>query len=183
MLIEPLCKDRECLVVGSAPCVVDDIERLAYGAKLSSEMLVIGANGGAKIIYNQIGRCDVLATTSHLFQQRLPHERDTVKQLEGLEFQSVWVDTKSGSCQLPFEVTPHYVSPGYRSRVIDIACGLTEWVSTGVWALCLAKVSGAARLLYAGIAPHINGHYGMMNNAGRDHSNADEIVIGRLFHG
>lgn len=188
MLTEPLCNNRVCLIVGSAPDVVDDIDEFkraagkSHGPEIDDTTLIIGANGGAKIAYDHIGRCDVLVTTSHLYQQRLPHERATVEQMRGLEFESVWVDLASGICDgIPDTGILHPVDTMDRKRVIIKATGLLGRISTGVWALCLAQVSKASKLLYAGVEPNDNGHYGLDDNHPRDHVDADRLILGRLY--
>lgn len=176
MLIEPLCRDHPCLVVGSAPCVIDDLGRLA---SMSDDTVIIGANGGARIAYDYFGRCDVLCTTSHLYQARLDHERITVGKLSNLILHSIYVDVKSGYDgiqNLPISHRIRFVTDRQRRKIVQQACDIDVWVSTGVFAVCLAKVSGADYTLTAGIS-FSDGHYGIEDNHPRMHVEADRRAM------
>lgn len=170
-MIEPLCKGRRCLVVGSAPGV-------ALPEPVAGE-LVMGANGGAAIARDAGRTVDVLLTTAHLFRATpSPVEAATIESLRGLEFRSVWVDTRNGpGLRAAWGLNAIgsrgdrlvQVSPGDRSSVVLGAIGADIWVSTGVWAACLAMVSGALEVELAGVSL-ARGHEGMPDDtAPRDH--------------
>jgi hypothetical protein len=185
MLQEQLCDERLCLIVGSAPSVMRDLAKLT--STLTGDELIIGANGGAAIAHDVLGMCHVLCTTSHLFQQRLPIERSTVELVKDLPFDSVWIDVKSGSNIHEFN-SPNVVEvvEEDRANIVYKASGTNHWVSTGVFALCLAKVSGASRLTAVGFS-HRSGHFAIKDEDDtlRMHVDADkqvgDIVLKGLF--
>ncbi len=175
MLFEALCEGEHCLIVGSAPGVV--IPDSDFGC-------VIGVNGGAAIARDKGLQVDVLVTTSHLFrdQIRSATEQWTIDNMSNLKVDHVWADTKNGPLELVvkgceennisyldiFEVTPKD-----RSKIILDAIGVDLWISSGIWAVCLALSSGSSSVKIAGISL-INGHHGAKtDNAPRHHVTQD----------
>ena len=177
-LIEPLCHGRHVIVVGSAP-----------GAVLppyQDREVVIGANGGAAVA-RQLGRMvDVLVTTSHLFRRDASaSEWFTQQSLSGLRVASMWVDIKNGPMLSSFEVIGdriQTVNPIQRSRIVRDACGSDLWVSTGLFAICLALVSGALSVEIAGISLHA-GHAGQPRDRSPRHHVAEDSECLHLFSG
>jgi len=158
--------------------------------------VIAGANGGAALAVDQFGRCDVLATTSHLFREgRSAEEDETVEELELLEPKSAWIDAKCGPIGdnwLHFigdgpGAWAHLVEPMLREQVVREAAPIfidvtahqdaqrrelsttRPWVSTGVWLACLAVASGARSVTTVGIT-----------GESRDHAAADRAVLARL---
>lgn len=169
-LAEPICLGRRCLVVGSAP-----------GTMLPKSGLdvVIGANGGAAIARAAGLDVHILATTSHLFRDGLAaEEQATVDSLRDLSVEALWLDTKNAPA---WEVAQRWpalginanrvcaVPPALRERVATEAVGFSRWVSTGVWAACLALASGAESVAIAGIS-----------GEARDHAPQDAEVLAAL---
>jgi hypothetical protein len=181
-MIEPLCEGRDCVVVGSAP-----------GPSFSfhdPRTIVIGANGGASLARKYGMVPHVLVTTAHLFREsRSKQEQATYESLRGLCLHSVWVDEKNGPASTVsgkrFDLRLSYgrlrgVSPQDRADVVRRAVGESAWVSTGVWAICLAVVSGAKTVATYGISLGV-GHAGMpWDRAPRDHVFEDEVTLRRL---
>lgn len=170
LLAEPACRGQLCLVVGSAP-----------GAALpeSSFDVVIGANGGAAIARAAGLDVRVLATTAHLFRNGLTaEEQATLDSLRDLSVEALWLDTKNAPA---WEVAQRWpalglsadrlcaVPPVLRERVATEAVGFSRWVSTGVWAACLALASGAKSVTLAGIS-----------GQARDHADQDAEVLAAL---
>jgi hypothetical protein len=175
-LIEPLCKDSVCLVVGSAPnfrqpSIIPDV--------------TIGANGGASLVES-----DILCTTSHLFRRACSdRERKTRDGLSSRYFHSVWLDAKcppgagalnsmasDGICHS----RAHVVMPEDRSELVTRACGKSLWVSTGVWAICLAVVSDALVVTVTGISLG-HGHFDENEDAPRFHTSEDRECLNLLM--
>lgn len=184
LMIEPLCAGKRVLIVGSAP---------DYQFPCRSEYdVVIGANGGAAIAWRDLGGCDILCTTTHLFRAFpvSPAEKQTREDMRGLQVLSTWLDTKNG----PFESEPFDIAQMYlgalnevpmrnRNLVVIMATGDTKydtWVSTGVWAACLARNSGASQIHLSGISCK-DGHAGMeFDDAERHHTDTDIRVVRSL---
>jgi len=149
---------------------------------------MIGANGGAGLA----GGVDILCTTAHLFRpRRTDQENATLRLLTELNFRSVWIDTKNGPAAAVENglylrrsswMRMYSVPPAARDEVVHHACGEALWVSTGVWALCLALASGAASVITAGISLD-QGHEGMpWDEAPRGHRTEDQECL-RLLKG
>ena len=178
-LVEPICRGRRCIVVGSAPNLVMPTARISD--------VVIGANGGASLARRPV---DVLATTSYLFRANgsTRAERETKELMRGLNVVSIWVDEKTGPATPAIDQLKelgctwrhlYRVSPKARESVVVAATGQahSHWVSTGVWAACLAVVSGATSVIVVGVslAP---GHIGMSwDRAPRHHADEDGITL------
>ncbi len=194
MLTEPACRGRKCLVVGSSPRVREDL----IGHSGVDRAVIIGVNGGGRIALDMIGRLDVLVTTSHLFQGRLPHERETVDSIKGIYAGALWVDEKSGRFDAGMSGLTYgritridrisrdwvvFRSSGFGSPVDRRADGDSiaplNWVSSGVWAICLAKLSGASDIKVAGISSQ-NGHYGIGGSHTRGHLDQDTRVMAKM---
>ena len=130
-------------------------QEAAFGAENREHPL--GANGGGRTAHDVVGRCDVLCTTSHLFKQQLVSEIDTVNALSGLEVKSIWVDEKAGQMDsviadcVNWTDKFHAVDNALRDNIVRSASGLTGWISTGVWAVCLALHSGASSVHVCGV--------------------------------
>ncbi len=165
MLFEALCEDEHCLIVGSAPGVT--IPDSDFGC-------VIGVNGGAAIARDKGLQVDVLVTTSHLFRggDLPPIEQWTIDTMSNLQVDHVWADTKNGPLGLVEEGCDEHnisyldlfeVTPEQRSEVIMDAIGVDLWISSGIWAVCLALSGGSASVKIAGISL-INGHHGAKND-------------------
>ena len=159
---ESLCKGKRCVVVGSganaAHQLLIALDQLSESLQPDMDDVVfVGANGGGRIAHSIIHRCDVLCTTSHLFQQRLKSETATVAQLNGLDVRNIWVDVKAGQMDTSIADCVKWqnfqsVDVDYREKVVYGASKLhDQWISTGVWAVCLALYSGATSCHIAGI--------------------------------
>ena len=161
---EPLCADRHCLIVGSAPGT--SLPDPVYGE------LVMAANGGARIVAEHGREVDVLLTTAFLFRtDATRQEIHTQHLMAGVECEVVYVDEKCGSARWTASrlrsigVTWQRivgVPAATRNRITWWVNGALTlpWVSTGVWAACFALASGAASVEIAGISLG-NGHAGM----------------------
>lgn len=165
MLTEPLCAGRRCVVVGSAPdLVLPDA---------MSHDVVVAANGGAAIARDAGRVVHVFVTTSHLFRDGASEQEMTTRSmLRGLCVMTTWVDEKNGPWTGP-QIGESGMSPGWlrrvtpeaRSLIVSAACGVDLWVSTGIFAACLAIASDAKEVILCGISMS-RGHLGMPN----DHS-------------
>lgn len=181
MIGEQLCSRRRCIVVGSAPGV--------ELPKREHHDIVIGANGGAAIARAAGREVDLLVTTAHLFNRTTKVDEAIAQSLEGLTVSSCWVDTKNGSLtqtrvrfmELELEAKAYVdVNSLIRNKVIYEAIGENLWVSTGVWAACLAVVSGASHVVLCGISMH-NGHTGMnWDHGARHHKQEDASALRAL---
>jgi len=178
MMTEPLCYRKRCLIVGSAPAL--EIPDLDYGC-------VIGANGGAAIAASHGLDVDCLVTTSYLFRGEdiSDPESRTIELLRGLTVQHIWVDTKSGPLEWATDALAdlsvswqeaYAVDADARNEVVRESSGKELWVSSGIWAACLALASGAAHVYLSGISLQ-NGHYGMTDSAIRNHVAQDRICL------
>ncbi len=178
MLTEPLCKDRDCLIVGSAPGV---------WFPPNTGQLVIGANGGAALARDAGFDVGVLCTTSYLYRNDASDsDIRTREAMLGLQVISVWLDVKHDHWKdfvfwnhsgISYSVFAS-VDPDYRENVISKACNdVPLWPSTGVWAACLAVVSGPRTITITGIGLS-TGHEGMPNdNEPRYHVEEDRAVL------
>lgn len=158
-MTEPLCRGRRCIVFGSAPGLrVPDVR---------PEDVILGGNGGSGLAAKRTGRVDVAVMTSRLFRGPVVAdiEEATKDLLRGITPQSLWADEKcnplmdehlAGLGIVPGRV--HRLNDAAREAVVVAAIGRPEWVSTGVWAICLAVASGASEVLYTGISPDAKGH-------------------------
>lgn len=171
-MIEPLCRDCRCIIVGSAP-----------GVTLPEPLpgdVVLGANGGAAIARDAGREVHVLCTTTFLFRPDCARaEFATLEALRGLSVQSIWVDEQHGpasflerkleALRIGYE-RMQGVSPEARRSLVAAAVGEPIRVSTGVFAACLAVASGASGIVVCGIDPWVAGHEGMpWDEARRDH--------------
>jgi hypothetical protein len=143
--------------------------------------VILGANGAAAVV-----DADVLVTTSYLFRDE-PSSREsaTRNSLAYRQFHSIWLDTK---CEPGFGAADLIASDGIgftrlaalsnaeRAKMVEHACGRDLWVSTGVWAICIAAVSNAARINVTGVSLS-NGHYGEDDNSERHHVNEDRECL------
>ena len=157
---EPLCTNTDCLIVGSAPTL--SIPEGDFGC-------ILGANGGAAIAIQHGLEVDILATTTYLFRPRPSDpELATLDLMRGLSIKHIWADEKGGPKTVAWDGCERYairfqrmegVSNERRAEVVQVATGLSLWVSPGVWAACLAVASGAASVTICGISLK-PGHYG-----------------------
>ena len=134
--------DKHCIVFGSAPEDENDIP-VALLCEEDLDYCIIGANGGAAIARDMGFDVDILATTSHLFRENAtPMERKTVKMIRGMYVEHVFVDEKNGALDLDLfpvsSVYMHHINEGQRESLVEEVTGKKLWVSTGLWALCLA---------------------------------------------
>jgi hypothetical protein len=163
-VIEPMLHGRPCLIVGSAPGV------RVPAASAGVSQVVIGANAGAAVAQRQGRRVQLLATTSHLFRTAgaSRSELHTRRRLKGMRFDVTWVDEKNGRWSHQSSgIEPgriRRVSQRLRSHIVKTACGRELWVSTGVFAACLAVASGASSVELVGVSL-MNGHHGMANDS------------------
>jgi hypothetical protein len=184
MLTEPLCKDRRCIVVGSAPGALQELED-ACQSELCS-WLTLAANGGAGVAREAGLIVSVLLTTSYLFRPRTTRQEvATIDAMRGTRCSSIWIDEGHYCDIVPAlaavgvtydQITR--VDPSERHLVTTRATGSPLRVSTGVWAACLAYVSGAASVRVVGVRPESHGHHGMpWDAARRDHVRADTVAL------
>lgn len=178
MIGETRCQQRRCIIVGSA-----------LGVELPKQKpgdLIIAANGGAAVARDTGRKVDVLVTTSHLFAATNRTDRTTLDMLKDLNVESMWVDTKNGSLtQMRVHAMAHNVeakeyvdvNPFLRDKITTEAVGTSMWVSTGIWAACLAVVSRASHVQLCGISMR-NGHRGMVwDSAPRFHLKEDRECL------
>lgn len=175
-MIEPLCRGRRCIVVGSAPGVtLPDPE---------PGDLILGANGGAAIARDSGRKVHVLCATAYLFRAECSRQEfATLEALRGLSVQSLWIDETDGSAieaqrrARGLGITyrsARGVHPEDRARLVETVAGDPLRVSTGVFAACLAAASGASEVVLCGINPWHGGHEGMpWDRAPRDHVQED----------
>ena len=181
-----LIAGRSCLVVGSSPTVgIPDY--------LATDIdVVIGANGGAAIAHDHGLKVDILATTSYLFRP-LPTDQETytVKSLGGLSPDYVLVDEQCGPLDnvraaiwdrgIEHSNEIYGVGVPNREDVVYGATGGRWWVSTGVWAICLALSCNANRVMVTGISPGVSGHHGMeLDTLSRQHNEADKACLAAM---
>lgn len=174
---EVLCRQRPCHVIGSAKGV--EVPSVSPG------MVVIGANGGASIARNAGLRVDVLCTTSYLFRKgRSESEQCTVDSMRGLHVRALYLDVQCGympgldEFDIRADMT-NIVPQACRRSVTESACGAPYWVSTGVWAVCLAAVSGARSITVRGVSL-TQGHSNIpdkIDTVHRDHVDADAACL------
>ena len=165
-MTESAMAGRRVVIVGSAPGV--------HVPPARPDDLVVGANGGARHAARQGRRVDILSTTSHLFRPdgATRSEQYTRRQLVGMRFAATWVDERNGRFYPAgtgiFPGRIRRVSRRCRSWIVSRASGRDLWVSTGVFAACLAIVSGATEIVLVGIslAP---GHAGLVADTDSRH--------------
>jgi hypothetical protein len=147
---EPLCEHRPCLVMGPSR----DQSRVS----MHPALVVIGANGGASIARNLGFTVDILCTTSHLFRSNSTEaEQATVNSMRGLRVRQLYMDTQCGYLNRldDYDILADLINTvpgGVRRTVVREACGGDLWVSTSVWAVCLALVSGAKSVTVRGVS-------------------------------
>lgn len=179
MLTETACSGKTCLVVGSAPNFA--MPKAPYDVS-------IVANGAAALVDG-----DILVTTSYLFRDGCTsQEASTRKFMAGRSFASVWLDTKCGNGELASRVMQdrynitwneiRLVDEPSRMEISRSACGRAFWVSSGVWAVCLAVVSLASVVRIVGVSLSL-GHYGEDDMSPRNHVNEDRECLRRLCSG
>jgi hypothetical protein len=165
------------VVAGSAPCLdVPSVLSIPHD-------LLIAANGAAALLPT-----DILCTTSYLFRESCsPEELRTAESLAGLHFDIICLDGKSAPVDkairalVQLGITWERIDIIYdkdRSAVVAESCGKPLWVSTGVWAICLALVSRAASVRAVGISlgpGHVTG-----DTLPRQHVEADRECLQRL---
>lgn len=154
--VEPLCKGKHCVVVGSAPGV-------NMSAVSDLDAVVIAANGAAKSIIDSNRSVDVLCTTSHLFRDNLStDEMASIESLRNINVKSLWVDTKNGDTPPSMSTITadnvYRVPPTLREHITSKVIGKPLWISTGVWAVCLALYSGASKVTTVGITGKCRDH-------------------------
>jgi hypothetical protein len=153
----------------------------------------MGANGGAALAYQAGREVDVLLTTAFLFRSDATRQEvQTRESLRGLRVESVWVDEKCGTAaQVARELRQLGVGykrirgvPSHNRNAItwEVITELTfPWVSTGVWAACLALASGASSVELVGVSLD-GGHSGMeWDRAPRYHANEDAACLRALL--
>lgn len=175
---------RHCRVIGSAP----DTDIPAP----SPNVAVVAANGGAALALKAGFNIDVLATTSYLLRGMDPSASAalTLQSMRGIYARSLWVDTKCGPigavdldrCDIRYYDELRCVSPDLRSRIVRAAIASDLWVSTGIFAACLAVVSGASRVSLHGVSLS-PGHAGQPASvpSRRDHVDEDRAALRILF--
>lgn len=181
-MVEPICAGKDCLIIGSAPDVIGNLRYLD-----DRERVIIAANSGGRIALDHFNRLDILVTTSHLTQQKTDYEKRIFEQVRGLKTDTLYVDEKSGRYDIQSGIEFNRlirIDQIKRVNTVKTACGLSYWVSSGVWSVCLAVASGARDIQVAGISL-ANGHYGIkcdVNNGlpTRDHIEADRHVMQKL---
>lgn len=174
-------RNKECAIVGSSPDVIVP----------SNINYIIGANGGAGI-----KGADILATTAYLFRGKVSKsEASTLDVLRGLKVHTIVVDTKDGKKEAVIDGCKKFniryqhivsIGPTERNDIIFKASGLNlgkgpvyNRVSTGVFAACLALISGAAYIVLCGISFH-NGYSYNREMPQRQHVPADLACIKAL---
>lgn len=176
MLTESQCKNARCVIFGSAPDIaMPDIE---------SDDVIMCANGGARIALDLGLSVNVLATTTHLYRDGkvAKSERETRRRIDGIQVGTLWVDTKSHPTALVKVLgsikhdEAYEVNDDGRSEIINAACGEPLWVSTGVFLVCLATISGASDVIAAGISL-VDGHHKMPWDDRRDHVDEDRRAM------
>lgn len=178
MMTEPICTGKTCLVAGSAP---------NFAMPKAPYDVCIVANGAALV------DGDILVTTSHLFRDGCTNEEvSTRKSMAGRSFTSVWLDTKCGNGELASRVMQdrygiawkeiRFVDEASRMEIVRASCGQALWVSSGVWAVCLAVVSLARIVRVVGVSLSM-GHYGESDNSPRHHVNEDRECLRLLSVG
>lgn len=179
MLTESACAGKTCLVAGSAPNFA--MPKAPYDVS-------IVANGAAEFVDG-----DILVTTSHLFRDGCTNEEaSTRRSMSGRSFMSVWLDMKCGNGELAARVMQDryditwdritFVDEPSRMEIVRSACGQALWVSSGVWAICLAAVSLARIVRVVGVSLS-NGHYGSTDDCARHHVDEDRECLRRLCSG
>jgi hypothetical protein len=179
MTTEDLCKGKTCLVVGSAP---------SFAMPKAPYDVCIVANGAAALVDG-----DVLVTTSHLFRDGCTElEMSTRERMANRHFASVWLDIKCGNADVAsramqdrYGITWDSISFVDETRRVDVvraACGKALWVSSGVWAACLAAVSLARIVRVVGVSLSM-GHHGESDSSPRHHVNEDRECLRRLSAG
>lgn len=171
---------HHCRVIGSAPD--------AKIPALNPGDTVVVANGGAALAVAMGIPVDVLATTSYLLTARDTSESAalTLDSMRGMVARALWVDTKCGPvsaadldrCDVRYYDELRRVSPDLRSRIVRAAIGHDLWVSTGVFAACLAVASGASGVSIYGVSLS-PGHAGQPESIGarRDHVHEDRAAL------
>lgn len=147
-MIEPLCRNRNIVVLGSGP---------NFDASYKPVGLYIAANGAAAL-----QDCHILCTTAHLFRDGVTGpEFETRRSLIARQFSSIWMDTKGSTLEDALSAlrrhnvawtTFHNCEPSMRKIIVRGVCGQDLWVSTGVFAVCLAVYSGAKTVRTNGIS-------------------------------
>lgn len=176
-----MCTGRRCIVVGSAPGV--------ELPKAEHNDVILAANGGAAVVRAAGREVDVLVTTSHLFAGTTELDRATLESLRDLRVGSAWVDTKNGllthmrvqAMDYALEAKDYInVTPHLRNKIAEEALGFTRWMSTGVWAACLAVASRASNVVLCGVSMQA-GHAGMpWDHQARHHMNEDAVCLRAL---
>jgi hypothetical protein len=179
---EPLLRNGRVLVVGSAPdlSIPTDYE------------FVIGVNGGAGLVRLQHKiDPDLLVTTAYLYRGAVSKQEEETQDLIGRvdRVLSVWIDGADHKVVNGLQHskvnygTIHSVAQEERLEQIQEGTGLSMpgRVSSGIWAICIARISGAKKVDYCGIEPGVVGHEGMAwDTAPRDHNQPDRVALSRL---
>lgn len=184
--IEQCCVDRNVLVVGSGPNYDRDL-----CSQQASDSVSIVANQAAQLYHSATKReADVLCTTAHLYKQSLKdrNEFEIRQSLVARRFESIWLDTKNASFDeaswfldqdLVHANKLNNCAPWTRASIVFNACGADLWVSTGVFAVCLALHSRATIVRTNGISL-ANGH-AVGDDQPRMHVNEDRQCLQRLL--
>lgn len=154
LLIVPELAGRRCIIVGSAPGL-----RLPHA---KSGDIILGANSGAPIAREQGRDVYGLLTTSYLFlHQNKAHDHITLASLAGLEVDTIWLDIRGGgeprirnalkNLHIQYRCLIE-VEHAERRRLLSSCGAAPTWVSTGVWAACLALASDASEVIVAGVS-------------------------------
>ena len=184
MITYPEMQGRRCVVIGSAP-----------GVKLPTETCndyLIAANGGVNAAKNRY--IDLLVTTSFLFRENNTRaEQRTIEMMSYSHIGSACVyesapltgyyNWVSEDIRLVLWNTTTSFKHAYRDEVVTkaLGTGIHTRVSTGVWAVCLALVSGAAEVVITGVGLS-NGHSNIpWDKAARDHVIEDRQALTRIL--
>jgi len=169
---EAAMRGKHVLVVGSAPGVLVP----EWGD------YVIGANAGARIAVDAGRKLDAIATTSYLLRDMdaRPSAALSLAAMRGLVAPVLWVDELCGPLgaadldRRDVRYTSHvrHLRTEARAAIVASATGSALWVSTGVFAACLAVVSGARHVTLTGINPDSGGT--------RDHVDADRTALAAM---
>ena len=120
-------------------------------------------------------------TTHHPSLAKDDGEQRSLAMMQGVSVSALWLDTQCGPAEPAEDAMAAIglswgqltaVSPRARSTVTVAATGIADcplWVSTGVWLVCLAVVSGASSVVTYGIT-----------GQSRDHSGADTRALDAL---
>ncbi len=174
-------KGKRCIVVGSAPGV--------RVPKKQDGDVVIAVNSGAVVAQKSGRGVDVFCTTAALFNEK---DNRNMQIRAGIQDFSVslayiyWYYGEKISLS-DFGIsakTTHWISKSEREQIIKNVCGFALRVSSGLFAVCIAILSGAASVEMVGFSLTDYGHANLPSDSleFRDHVAEDTAFLIALAH-